>query len=330
MPTTMRDVARKAGVSIKTVSRVVNDQGEISNETRQRILGVINDLGYRPNLIARGLVTQRTRTIGLVVGDITNPFFPEVARGVQDVARTRDYNVFLCNSDENQQEELRALYSLAGQGVDGIIIFPCYQTGDNLNTFADQYRPIVAINHLCQHPNIGMVLTENEQGARLAVEHLVRKGHRQIGMLAGLEISSQRGRRVRGFLEALAAHGLPVIGPRVLARLPTLESGYEGALRLLTQDLQITAIVAYNDLIALGAVRACQTLGRRVPDDCAIVGFDDIQLASLVMPPLTTIRIDKYRLGQQAMTRVLEMLDQPEEIFPPLRLDVELIVRASA
>jgi LacI family transcriptional regulator len=180
----MRDVARRADVSIKTVSRVVNDQGEISEDTRQRVMAVINELGYRPNMVARGLVTQRTFTVGLVVADITNPFFPEVARGVQDVARTRDYNVFLCNSDENQQEELRTLHSLAAQGVDGIIIFPCYETGNNLNTFAEEYRPIVAINHLQEHPNIGTILTENYQGARLAVDYLVSQGHREIAMLA--------------------------------------------------------------------------------------------------------------------------------------------------
>lgn len=330
MSITMRDVARKADVSIKTVSRVVNDQGEISADTRQRVLAVINELGYRPNMVARGLVTQRTYTVGLVVTNITNPFFPEVARGVQDVARAHDYNVFLCNSDESQQEELRHLHSLAAQAVDGIIIFPCYETHNNLTTFAEEYRPIVTINHLCEHPNIGMVLTENYQGARLAVDYLISKGHHEIAMLAGLEVSPQRGRRVHGFLDALADHGLPVIEQRLLAGVPTWESGYETTMRFLTQDPQVTAIFAYNDLLALGAVQACKELGRRVPADCAIVGFDDIQLASLVTPPLTTVRLDKYLLGQQAMTRVLAMLDQPEEVYPPVVLDVELIIRESA
>jgi LacI family transcriptional regulator len=242
----MREVARKADVSIKTVSRVVNEQGEISEDTRQRVLAVINELGYRPNMIARGLVTQRTYTVGLVFPDITNPFFPEVARGVQDVARTRDYNIFLCNSDENPQEELRTLHSLAAQGVDGIIIFPCYETGNNLTNFAEQYRPIVAVNHLVEHANIGMVLTENYQGSKLAVDYLVSKGHRELAMLAGLEISPQRAQRVHGFLDGLAVHSLPVLEQRILPGLPTLERGYESTLQLLTQDSQVTAIVV-ND-----------------------------------------------------------------------------------
>ncbi len=330
MSVTMRDVAQKAGVSIKTVSRVVNDQGEISETTRRRVLTVIDEMGYRPNLIARGLVTQRTHTVGLVVADITNPFFPEVARGVQDVARAQDYNIFLCNSDENQQEELRTLHSLTGQGVDGIIVFPCFQTKNNINNFAEQYRPIIAVNHLNGHPNIGQILTKNNKGAKLAVDYLVGQGHRQIRMLAGLETSPQQVRRVSGFLKAMAAHGLPVLEQQILAGAPTWESGYETALRLLTQEPQVTAIFAYNDLMALGAMKACKKLGRRIPADCAIIGFDDIQLASLVTPPLTTIRLDKYLLGQQAMTRLLEMLDKPESVFPPINLDVELVVRESA
>ena len=330
MPVTMRDVAQKASVSIKTVSRVVNDQGEIADSTRQRVLTVINELGYRPNLVARGLVTQRTYTVGLVVADITNPFFPEVARGVQDIARAHDYNIFLCNSDENQGEELRTLHSLTSQSVDGIIIFPCYYTADNIKNFVKQYRPLITVNYLYDHPNIGQITTPNNEGAKAAVDYLVSQGHRQIGMLASLETSRQRGRRLRGFVEAMAAHGLPVPEQRVLYGTPTWESGYETGLRLLTQEPQVTAIFAYNDLVALGAVKACQKLGRRVPEDCAIIGFDDIQLASLVSPSLTTVRLDKYALGQQAMTRLLEMLDHPKRVFPPINLDVELVIRESA
>ncbi len=330
MPVTMRDVAEKAGVSIKTVSRVVNNQSEISEETRQRVQAVIEELGYRPNLIARGLVTQRSYTIGLVFPDITNPFFPDVARGVQDAARAKDYNTLLCNSDENQQEELRTLHSLAAQGVDGIIIFPCFRTGNNLPLFAEEFGPIVSINYMLEYPNISVLLTENAYGARLAVDHLVGVGHHHIAMLAGLESSPMRGRRLSGFLEAMSAHALPVPEHRVRSSSPTLESGYEKALDMLRQDPKITAIFAYNDLMALGAIRACNKLGLRVPDDCAVVGFDDIQLASLVSPALTTIRLDKYEIGQMAMQRLLKMISSPEVKLPPLSLNVEFVRRESA
>ena len=204
MPVTMRDVAREAGVSIKTVSRVVNDQGEIADDTRQRVQAVIDKLGYRPNLIARGLVTQRSFTVGLVFPDITNPFFPEVARGVQDIARENSYNTLLCNSDESQQEELRVLHSLAAQGVDGIIIFPCHPSSDNLNIFAEEFGPIVTVNHFLDHPTVSVVMTDNDKGARLVVDYLIRLGHQNIAMLAGLEKSPERGRRLHGFLEAFS------------------------------------------------------------------------------------------------------------------------------
>lgn len=329
MAITLRDVAQKAGVSIKTVSRVVNDQGEISDDTRQRVQAVIDELGYRPNLMARGLVTQRSYTVGLVFPDITNPFFPEVARGVQDAARAREYNTLLCNSDENQQEELRTLHSLAAQGVDGIIIFPCYRTGDNLKTFAEQYRPVISVNNRYDDPNICRVLSDNYGGSKLAVEHLINRGHRHIAMLAGLEISSLRAQRVLGFLDTMAAHELPLPDSRLTAGQPTVDSGYDRALQLLTTDPHITAIVAYNDLLALGAMNACKKLGRHIPADCAIIGFDDIQLASLVTPTLTTIRLDKYNIGQQAMGRLLEMLENPDTRFPAIELGAELVIRES-
>lgn len=330
MPVTMRDVAQKAGVSIKTVSRVVNDQGEISEETRARILAVINELGYRPNMIARGLVTQRTNTIGVVIADITNPYFAAVVRGVQDAARRQGYQVMLCNTDEKQEEELRSLHSLAGQGADGIILFPGFYTGNNLTRFAEHFRPIVVINHVFGHPSVSTVMTKNYEGARMAVEYLIGKGHREIGMLAGLEVSPERGRRVRGFCDALAAHGLPIREQRILPGLPTQESGYQNTLRLLAEAPQITALFAYNDLIALGAMKACRQLGRHVPEECAVVGFDDTVFASLAMPALTTVRLDQYEIGSQAMNRLQAMLEAPDASFAPIELDVELVVRESA
>lgn len=330
MPVTLRDVAQKAGVSIKTVSRVINEQGEIAEETRTRILAVIRELGYQPTMVARGLVPQRTNTVGIVIADITNPYFATVVRGAQDMARYRDYHVVLCNTYESQEEELHTLHSLAGQGVDGIIIFPCFYTGDNLPTFAEHFRPLVAINHMVAHPNIGLVMTKNYEGARMAVDYLVGKGHRTIGMLAGREVSPARGQRVRGFRDGLTAHGLPVIEEHILGGPSTQESGHENALQLLAQAPDITAIFAYNDLMAMGALKACRELGRRVPEDCAVIGFDDMLFAALTMPALTTIRLDKYGIGREAMARLFDMMEVPDATFPPIELDVELVERESA
>lgn len=329
MLVTMRDVARRADVSIKTVSRVVNNQGEISDATRIRVLAAIEELGYRPSKVARALVTNHTDTVGLIIGDITNPFFPEVARGVVDTAQAQGYNVFLCNADGDLQTELSMVRSLVDHAVDGIMIFPAYEGEDELKAFAEDYSPVVVVNRFFEHPRIGLVMIEVRRGAGMAVDYLVSKGHTTIGMLAGFPPLG-RLQRVQGFREALIAHRLPVIDEWILPGPPVMERGREAARQLLTQHPQVTAIFAYNDLLALGAIQACQELGRHVPGDCAVIGFDDIQLAAMVTPSLTTIRVDKYDLGRQAMTRLLEMLDAPETTFPPIWLDVELVVRESA
>lgn len=327
---TIEDVARAAGVSRQTVSRAINNKGEISPATLKRVMEAVQELGYRPSGVARGLATQRTYTVGLVVPDITNPFFPEIARGVQDVARSEEYSVFLCNTDESPEEELQVLYSLAAQPVDGIILCGSRIGDDDLAAFVDRYRPLVVLNGFLEHPGVSLILVDNHQGAKLAVDYLADQGHVAIGMLAGPVTSPSSAQRVEGFCQAMAARNLPVPEDWILSGPPTIEGGYEAAYHLLTQHPQVTAIFAYNDLRALGAIQACRELGRRVPAQCAIVGFDDIRMAALVSPSLTSVRVDKYHLGQQAMSRLLAMLDEPDAAFPPICIDVELVIRESA
>jgi len=330
VPATLRDVARRAGVSVKTVSRVVNNQAEVSEDTRQRVLDAIAALGYRPSKLARGLVTQRTDTVGLILGDINNPFFPEFARGVLDVAEANGYDVFVCNSDGDWQREIRTMQSLIDHAVDGIIIFPTFELQNHLPMLAGQGKPIVAINRPLQYPGLSRIMIRSRLGARLAVTHLINKGHTAIGMIAGQAWPVERLERVQGYMEALRAHGLPVHREWIVSVPPVLEQGRQAALQLLSQYPEITALFTYNDLLALGAIRACQALGRRVPEDCAIVGFDNIPLADQVFPALTTVHVDKYGLGQLAMRRLIEMLAAPDGDFPPIHSDVELVVRQSA
>ena len=324
---TIKDVAAHAGVSYQTVSRVINDKGEFSPETEKRVLAAIKALNYRPSRMARGLVTQRTHTIGLIISDITNPFFAEVARGVQDMARSRDYNVFLCNADDDPVEDLRALHSLAAQPVDGIILFGYYLSDDELNDFAGTYRPIVLINRSFEHPHVSQIIVNNYAGAELAVAHLVERGHTKIGMLVGVEAAHNPVRRVSGFCDSLAAHGLPVKNEWIVSGPATLSSGYDCTRQLLTQSPEITAIFTYNDLMALGAIRACKNIGRNVPNDCAIVGFDNIQLVCMVTPSLTSIHVDKYAMGHAAATRVLELIHQPDKKFSTYSIESELVNR---
>jgi LacI family transcriptional regulator len=326
---TIEDVARAAGVSRQTVSRAINDKGEISPATRNRVMEAVRALDYRPSRVARGLATRRTRTIGLVVPDITNPFFPEIARGVQDVARGEDHSVFLCNTDESPEEELQVLHSLAAQPVDGIILFGSRISDEDLAAFADRYRPLVLLNRFLEHPGVGLILVDNLRGAALAVDHLADQGYVAIGLLAGPATSPSSTQRVEGFRQAMAARSLPAPEDWISFCPPTIEGGYDAARHLLTPHPQLTALFAYNDLSALGALQACRELNRRVPGGCAVIGFDDVRLAAMVSPSLTTIRVDKYHLGQQAMIRLLAMLGEPDTAFPPIRVGVELVARES-
>jgi LacI family transcriptional regulator len=329
-PVTIRDVAQRAGVSVRTVSRVVNDRGEITDATRQRVRVAIDELGFRPSKLARALVTQHTDTVGLIVDDISNPFFAEVARAVQSSAQAAGYDVFLCNSAGRWEEELASLDSLVTHGVDGIILYPSAGlTSERIKPFADRYAPIVTIGASPSHPSISRIAITTRAGAREAVEYLIEKGHRAIAMLCGLGAVSIH-RRYQGYRDALLAHDLPVRDELVYPGPATFERGRQSARELLVSHPEVTAIFAYNDLLGLGSLRACRELGRRVPDDCAIMGFDDIPLADWVSPTLTTVRVDKTALGEGAVARLLEMLRTPGCACTPITVPTGLILRESA
>jgi len=216
---------------------------------------------------------------------------------------------------------------LASLGVDGIITFAANIEEADLLRFAKQYHPLVVINRFIEHPHINLLMVDNERGACLAVEHFVTSGHRHIGMLASKKSPLPHTRRVRGFKRCLAAHHLPE--GAIVGQKPTIEGGFEATLALFEALPQITAVFAYNDLMAIGAMRACRALGKRIPEDIAIIGFDDIHLAAVVTPTLSSVRVDKYAIGQMAMARIFAMLTNPDEIFTPISLDVMLVLRES-
>lgn len=327
---TIRDVAKRAGVSVRTVSRVVNGRGEITEATRHRVQAAIDELAFQPNKLARALVTQHTDTIGLVVDDIANPFFAELAASVQASAQAAGYSIFLCHSAGRWEEELRALESLVAHGVDGIILSPSAGlTAERLSPFANRHRPIVTVGHAPNHDRIGRVQITTRGGAYEAVEHLILRGHRCIAMLCGIGAPAIH-HRYHGYREALLSHDLPLREELVCSGTTTFERGRTSTLALLAQHPDITAIFAYNDLLALGTLRACAELGRRVPADCAVVGFDDIPLADWVSPSLTTVRVDKAELGSRAVDLLLDMLVASESPPPSVTVATRLMVRESA
>jgi LacI family transcriptional regulator len=326
----MADVASEAGVSLMTVSRVVNNKGEISDSTRQRVQTVINRLGYRPSDIARSLATNRTGTIGLVVLDNSNPFFSEVARGVEQVAFEEGYSVFLCNTEEDPHRELAVLQSLEEKRVDGLILCSSRLEEADLTTVLARHSAVVLVNRRDPEGRFGSVLIDDVRGGRIIVEHLIRRGHRHIGYLSGPARSFSGQQRAVGYRAALEAAGIPYRPEWERPCLPIVESGREVAYDLLRRHPDITALFCYNDLSAIGALHACADLGRRVPDDVAIAGFDDTPLAALVTPAVTTCRIPMTELGGRAMRLLLDHIHNCPGTCHDIIIRPQLIIRASA
>lgn len=330
---TIRDVARVAGVSHQTVSRVINGKAEVSRATRRRVQEAMAQLNYRPSRIAQSLSRRHTHTIGLVVPNIANPYYADIALGSQHFARQHDYNVFLCNTGWDPVEELHVLNTLAAQRVDGIILHGSRCNDDELRTFTEMYRPIILGGRDFGGSGISTSATDDVQGATLAIEYLMAKGHTSVALLVGEETAPtmSNARRLDGFRAALLSCGLPIREDWIAHGALTALGGHEAALQLLARAPELTAILAHNDLVAIGAIKACQESGRQVPEDVAVVGFSDIDLASMVTPALTTVCVDRYGSGQQAMERMLEMIAAPDEEYPPLTTPAdELIVRESA
>lgn len=326
---TISDVAREANVSTQTVSRVLNQKGEIRPETRRIVQDAIDRLGYRPNAVARSLVTNRTSTLGVIVPDIGNPYFADVVRGTDDAAREHGFNVLLCNTDQVPEREEAAFLALEDKRVDGIILCATRIPEERLKQLLANRTNVVLVNREGLEGAVGSVRADDELGAMLAVRHLVSRGRRNITFLAGRPGGPSFDTRRRGFSDAVANLGLSSEEARIRECVSTPSGGYQAACNVLRERPNLDALLCFNDLVAIGALRACIEHGARVPDDVHVVGFDDIVLASLVQPPLTTVRRPKHELGACAIQLMLDHLNnvaRERDIVLPL----DLVVRASA
>jgi LacI family transcriptional regulator len=326
---TLHDVARVAGVSSRTVSRVVNDEGGFSDATRTRVTGVIEQLGYRPNLLARALITKRSGTIGLVGVDITDPFFAELADGVQRSAGKFGKTMFFATSDNDLDRQNAIFETMWSHAVDGVIVFTASGSQEHVLEYAARGLPIVVVDQEMTGPGIGSISSDIIGGALLAVNHLVSVGRKNIAMAANINSAASRipPRREAGFRSTMEQHSM--VG-HIAHDTATIEGGRRAVQKLLAQHPGIDGIFAYNDMMALGAMQAIDAAGRRVPDDIAVVGFDDVAICEALVPSLTTIRIDRARLSAEAVAFVQRLVEQPDITHDPIRLDVELIRRASA
>lgn len=326
---TIGDVAATAGVSRQTVSRAINGKGEISAETRERVLAAVRALGYRPSSIARGLKTSRTLTIGLVVPDIANPFFAELARGAAAVALSEGYGVLLCNTDEDPAQEWAVLRLLEDHRVDGLVLCSSRLDEDSLSAAVARWRPLVLVNRTPAQalPGLGVVRVADREGARQVVRFLHGLGHRRIAFVGGMGASQSSRARRAGYRLGLEDLGLAAPDEWVADAAPTVAGGRTAAAALLAQQHGLSALIAFNDLVAVGCLQACQAARLAVPGDVSVVGWDDIVFAPYLSPPLTTVRLPKQEIGARAMTLLLALLGAPEQTPEPLELPGELVVR---
>jgi LacI family transcriptional regulator len=322
---TLEDVARQAGVSTMTVSRVINNTGRISQATRDRVREIILQLDYRPSRAARTLVTNKTFMVGLVLPDITNPYFAEVVQGVEHVAWQRDYSVLLVNTDENLAREQAALSQIEETTVDGIIVCASRLPDYVLLPLIEKHQCVVAVNRQIPHHLASVVRSRYAQGHRAlrAAELLIELGRQRIGYirLARSAIAVEADE----FVRAVQARGIPSSPEWCVTCPPNWQAGYEAGRALLTSHPELDAVIGGNDLVALGAMRAAIELGRNIPGDLAVVGGDDILMASQVTPALTTFRSPKREIGTIAAQLLFKRIDGDTDYYE--HLYDEMLVR---
>lgn len=325
---TIKDVAREAGVSVATVSRVWNDAAFVSHETRQRVSAVASRLGYSPHGAARSLITRTTKAIGVLLPDLYGEFFSEIIRGIDHTAQHRGYHILFSSSHDSKDEIDAALRSMRGR-VDGMIIMsPDLEAQRTLHTLEGGF-PVVLLNGGSELKNFDSITIENHEGALAMVRHLLSRGHRRIAMIGGPARNYDAAERLRGYRSALEEGGI-ALDPALVHEGNFSElSGHRAAIAVLAISPRPTAIFAANDSMAIGALSALREHGLRVPDDIAVAGFDDIPLARYMNPPLSTVHVDISRLGEQGTTLLLASLLEGERPRQQLRLSTTLVIRSS-
>jgi LacI family transcriptional regulator len=308
MAATIADVASRARVSTATVSRVLAGHGRARPETRERVFSAARELGYRPSGVARSLRQRATRTLGLIITDIENPFFPQLVRAVEDAARDHGYAILLCNAADDPERESGYLDLLVDRWVDGVVIAASSLGGRHREWLADAPLPIVLINSTDQEIGLPTIASDNRAGGALAAAHLAEIGHRRFGLIAAPERNIDAPDRLAGARDALQAAGIADSAIHVARGGPGVAGGERAAAEILARDPTVTALVAYNDLMAIGAMRAIRAAGLRIPADVSVTGFDDVDLAAYVDPPLTTISQATAEMGHWAVDRLTREL----------------------
>ncbi|WP_100405134.1 catabolite control protein A [Bacillus solitudinis] len=313
MNTTIYDVAREAGVSMATVSRVVNGNPNVKPTTRKKVLEAIERLGYRPNAVARGLASKKTTTVGVIIPDISNIFFAELARGIEDIATMYKYNIILCNSDQNKDKEIHLLNTLLEKQVDGIVFMGGHITDEHVEQFKRSPVPIVLAATLDEAKEIPSVNIDYKQAVHDAITNLIEKGHTKIGMLSGsLDDPINGYLKFAGYRSALETAKIPFNDELIVIGDYSYDSGIEAMDSFVNNPSKPTAIFAATDEMALGIIHGAQDKGFNVPEDFEVLGFDNTRLAVMVRPTLSTVVQPMYDIGAVSMRLLTKYMNKEE------------------
>lgn len=327
MKVTIYDVAEKAGVSIATVSKVINNTGNMRETTRKNVKKVMTELNYQPNIMASALMGKGTKTIGLLVPDISNPLFSELAKIIEDRAHESDYSVIICSTDDNKEKELKYLEVLRKKQVDGFIVGSSFKDKSKLNELVDESVPLVMLTQDDNEIKGSKVAIDDYRGGYMATEHLLKSGHERIFVIAEKAFSSSL--RIEGYRGALNDWGIP-IDERIIARISaSIEGGTNTFLNLYEKNIHHlpTAIFTSNDQIAVGVLLAAQQLGLAVPDDLSIIGFDDTILGKTTHPPLSTVAQPIQDMGREVVDILIEEIEIEKKSVKRIIHEPTLIIR---
>lgn len=326
MATSIKDVAKEAGVSIATVSRVLNDIDVVNEETKKKVQEAIKKLGYRPNIVARSLKTQRTRTIGIIVPDISSQIYPEIVRGAEDVANIYKYNVMLCNSDCDGEKEKEYLKVLSEKMVDGVLYMSSFLDDETLDLINELNIKTILVETTNKDNALPSVTIDNVAGAYEATKHLLEKGRKNIAFI-GISQSDKNawGMRYEGYEKALNEAGISVNPELCYFNNLKIKSGKVGVEQILSSGINVDGIVCASDEIAMGAINTLRANGKDVPTDVSVIGFNGIEMARNFYPSITTIEQPMYDMGSVAMRMLIKLLNNQEIENPHFELDYKFI-----
>lgn len=324
----IKDVAQEAGVSTATVSRVLSKGMHVRQEVRERVMNAVAKLDYRPNLLARSLRSQHSNTIGLIVSDIRNPFFTSISRAVEDTAYEQGYSLLLCNTDENPEKETIYLNLMHDGNVAGVIFSPTRQTASHFAASAFSF-PMVIVDRSVGDADVDAVLLDNVDAAYRLTTHLIENGFQHIGALCG-DMSTTGRERYKGYEKALQAHNLSSSTEHVKFMQPRIETGYIAMMKMLVSSNRPDAILATNSLLAAGALQAIRECNLAIPDDIALVTFDETTWAALVQPAITLIAQPTYEIGKTAAELLLQRVAEPMRSTRQVILKGQMVVRGSS